>query len=180
MKQLKKMIILTSFIVGVLFIISSSSLGAQYDVGSGNNDWWTKYPDGHSGAGIEVNHPSWVLSALGSKPILIYVHKECDYCVPQTESVKNISDEFSGKITFYEINADGGDVRSEEALQAYDPNGGITYVPLTVIVTLAPNSEGKVEPVWHSTDQITGDDWIKNYVEDALDQYSENSGDWAN
>jgi hypothetical protein len=47
----------------------------------------------------------------------------CDYCMPQTESIKNITDEFDGKITFYEINADGGDIRSEEALQAYDPNG---------------------------------------------------------
>ena len=52
------------------------------------------------------------------------------------------------------------------------------YVPLTVVVTLAPNSEGSVEPVWHSTEDVTGEDWIKNYVEDALGQYSENSAAW--
>ena len=66
-----------------------------------------------------------------------------------------------------DISAEGSDARSEEALRAYDPNGGVMYVPLTVIVTLAPNSEGEVEPVWHSTDEVTGEDWIKNYIEDA-------------
>jgi hypothetical protein len=48
-------------------------------------------------------------------------------------------------------------------------------LPLTVIVTRASNTEGKVETVWHSTDQITGEGWIKNYLEDALSYYGENS-----
>ncbi len=52
------------------------------------------------------------------------------------------------------------------------------YVPLTVLLTLAPNSEGEVVPVWHSTDEVTGDGWVKNYVEDAIVQYDENSADW--
>ena len=91
---------------------------------------------------------------------------------------QNITDEFDGKITYFDIAADGSDARSEEAMQAYDPNGGTMYVPLTVIVTLAPNSEGEVVPVWHSTDEVTGEGWIKNYVEDALSHYNENSADW--
>jgi hypothetical protein len=179
MIHFKKIIILVGFIAVVLIITNYASIGAQYDVGSGNDDWWTKYPDQHSGAGNRVNHPSWVLDALGSRPVLIYVHKVCDYCIPQTESVKNVTSEFNDKITFYEIIADGNDVRSEEALQAYDPNGGIMYVPLTVMVSLASNSEGVVEPVWHSTEEITGDPWIKNYVEDALSRFNENSKNWS-
>jgi len=63
-------------------------------------------------------------------------------------------------------------------LQIYDPDGGTMYVPLTVLLTLAPNSEGKVVPVWHSTDKVTGDAWVKNYVEDALSHYDENSANW--
>ena len=126
----------------------------------------------------DVNHPSWILDALRSRPVLIYVHKSCDYCVPQTEAVQNITDEFGGSITFFEISAEGGDSRSEEAMQVYNPNGGTMYVPLTVVLTLAPNSEGEVMPVWHSTDEVTGDDWVKNYVEDALSQYDEFSADW--
>ena len=52
-------------------------------------------------------------------------------------------------------------------MQAYDPNGG-TCMCLDSRVTLAPNSEGEVVPIWHSTDEVTGEDWIKNYVEDAI------------
>jgi hypothetical protein len=89
-----------------------------------------------------------------------------------------IENEMGDKFTYFNISADGTDARSEEALQAYDPNGGVMYVPLTVIVTLAPNSEGKVEPVWHSTEEVTGEDWIKNYIEDAVSQYNENSANW--
>ena len=63
--------------------------------------------------------------------MLIYVHKSCSYCVPQTEAVQNITDEFNDKITIFEMSAEGDDARSEEAMQAYDPNGGTMYVPLT-------------------------------------------------
>lgn len=169
---------ISSLIAITLLASAIGAMGAEYSVGSGNDDWWTTYPDQSSGAGGDVNHPSWVLDALKSKPVVIYVHKSCDYCVPQTLAVQNITDEFNGQITFFEIGAEGTDSRSEEALQAYDPNGGKTYVPLTVVVTLAMNSEGEVEPVWHSTDEVTGDSWVKKYVEDAIAQYDENSSDW--
>jgi hypothetical protein len=51
------------------------------------------------------------------------------------------------------------------------------YVPLTVVLTLA-TYKGKVVPVWHSTDQVTGDNWIKNYVEDAISLHKANSANW--
>lgn len=176
--ELKK-IKFASFLIALILLASGiNALGSEYPVGSGNDDWWTTYPDQSTGAGEDVNHPSWVMDALREKPVLIYVHKSCDYCKPQTEAIENITKEFDGKITLIEISAESNDARSEEALQAYDPNGGVMYVPMTAIVTLAPNSEGKVEPVWHSTEDVTGDDWIKNYVEDALGQYSENSAGW--
>jgi hypothetical protein len=163
-----------------IFLLASgiNAMGAVSSVGSGNDDWWTAYPDQSPGAGGDVNHPSWVLDALKAKPVLIYVHKSCSYCAPQTLAIQNITEEFNGQITFFEIMGDGSDARSEEALQAYDPNGGVMYVPMTIIVTLAPNSEGEVVPVWHSTEDVTGDGWIKNYVEDAIVQYNENSADW--
>jgi hypothetical protein len=165
-------------LIAVSLLASGIGAGAEYYVGSGDGDWWTAYPDQSSGAGDEVNHPSWVLDALKSMPVLIYVHKSCGYCTPQTEAVQNITDEFNGQITIFEIGADGSDARSEEALQAYDPNSGTMYVPLTVVLTLSPDSEGEVVPVWHSTDEVTGEGWIKNYVEDAVSRYDENSADW--
>jgi len=179
MSTIKKTVRIASLIVITLLASCFCALGAEYSVGSGNNDWWTTYPDQSTGAGSEVNHPTWILDALASKPVLIYVHKSCTYCTPQTEAVQNITDEFDGKITFFEISAEGNDSRSEEALQAYDPNGGKTYVPLTVVLTLAQDSENEVLPVWHSTDEVTGDDWIRNYVEDAISRYNENSADWT-
>ncbi len=168
-----------SSLVAILLLASGiNAMGAVSSVGAGNDDWWTAYPDQSPGAGGDVNHPSWVLDALKDKPVLIYVHKSCSYCTPQTLAVQNITEKFKGQIAFFEIMGDGSDARSEETLQAYDPNGGKTYVPLTVVLTLAPNSEGEVVPVWHSTDEVTGDDWVKNYVEDAIVQYDENSADW--
>jgi hypothetical protein len=178
MNLFKKTIFMASLIAVFLLAAGFSASAASNSVGSGNDDWWTKYPEQSTGAGMDVTHPSWVLDALEKKPVLIYVHKECSYCAPQTAAVTNVSDEFKGDITYYEIKADGGDSRAEEALQAYDPNGGVSYVPMTIIVTLAPNSEGKVEPVWHSTEDVTGDNWIKNYVEDAISKYDENSSNW--
>jgi hypothetical protein len=173
-----KTVCIASLITTILLASGFSAMGAEYSMGSGNDDWWTAYPDQSSGANGEVNHPSWVLDALKSKPVLIYVHKSCSYCTPQTEAVQNITDEFNGQITFFDIGAEGSDSRSEEALQIYDPNGGTMYVPLTVLVTLVPNSEGKVEPVWHSTDEVTGDGWVKNYVRDAISHYNDNSANW--
>jgi thiol-disulfide isomerase/thioredoxin len=175
MEIFKKTVCIVSLIAFFVLAVGFNVMGAQYSTGSGNDDWWIKYPDQSAGKGGEVNHPTWVLDALKSKPVLIYVHKSCDYCKPQTDAIEKIAAEFDGKITFYEISAEGSDARAEEALQAYDPNGGVMYVPLTVVVTQAPNSEGIVEPVWHSSEDVTGEDWIRNYVEDALGQYGENS-----
>ena len=168
------------FLIAIILLASGiNALGAEYPVGSGNDDWWTTYPDQSSGADEDVNHPSWVMDALQEKPVLIYVHKSCDYCAPQTNAVQNITGEFGNEIVFFEISAEGNDSRAEEALQAYDPNGGTMYVPLTAIVSLGSNSDGEVVPVWHSSEEITGDAWIENYVEDALTQYDEFSVEWT-
>jgi len=175
MKKIKK---ISSLIAIALMASVIYAMGAEFSVGYGNDDWWTAYPDQSPDAGGDVNHPSWVLDALKKSPVLIYVQKSGSTCLPQTEAIHNITDEFKGKITFLEISADGSDSRSEEALQAYDPNGGDMPVPLTVLLTLAPNYESEVVPVWHSTDEVTGDGWIKSYVAGAINQYDEFSADW--
>ena len=109
MEIIKKTFGMAYLIAIVLLASSFLATGAEYSVGSGNDDWWTEYPDQSSGAGGDVNQPSWVLDALKSKPVLIYVHKSCSYCTPQTEAVQNITDEFNGQITIFEIGADGDD-----------------------------------------------------------------------
>ena len=158
----------------------SSATEGKYSVGTGNDDWWVTYPAQSPGSGSDVNHPQWILDALGSKPVVVYVHKGCSYCKPQTDALAEIVKEEGNNFIYFDISADSSDNRAEEALQAYDPTGGVTYVPMTVIVTLAPNSEGKVEPVWHSTEDVTGKEWIKNYVDDAISYHNENRADWMN
>ncbi|MBN1235820.1 MAG: thioredoxin family protein [Methanotrichaceae archaeon] len=162
----------------LIFSINASSAAAQYSVGSNDDDWWTVYPDQSTGAGMHVNHPDWVLDVLKEKPVLIYVHKDCSYCKPQTEAVRNVVDEVKSQISFYDLGADGSDSRSEDALATYDPNGNVTYVPMTVIVTLAPNSAGEVGPVWHSSEDITGEGWVRDYIGDSISKYDENSANW--
>lgn len=174
----KKATIAASLAALLVLVACFGACGMVYSTGSGKDDWWTGYPDQSSAGRAQVNHPSWVLDALRSEPLLIYVHKECDYCRPQTEAADEVAEEFKGKITYYEILADGSDSRAEEALMAYDPNGGITYVPMTIIVTLAPGSEGGIGPVWHSCEDITGEDWIRTHIENAISYYDENSFGW--
>ncbi len=166
----------TIVILATCTMVSSS----EYSVGSGSDDWWTTYPSQSSSSGSEVNHPSWVLDALKSKPVVLYIHMGCSYCKPQTDAMAEVIKEHGDKVTYYDIPADGSDARAQPALKAYDPNEVPNYVPMTVIVTLAPGLDGKVQPVWHSTEDVTGKAWIENYVKDAIANYDSNSANWKN
>jgi len=159
---------------GLVAVVSA----AEDPVVSGPDDWWITYPDQSPANGSEVNHPDWVLEALLVKPVLIYAHLECDYCVPQTEAINEILDEYGDEIEFYEIPADGSDERIEEAFEAYDPDGGTSNVPLTVIITLVPGEDGKAEVAWQSTEKVTGKEWIEKRIEGAIEYHEENVGDW--
>jgi thiol-disulfide isomerase/thioredoxin len=165
-------------VLATSFVVCSNALGAEHPVGSGNDTWWTTYPDRSPGSGSEVKHPSWVLDALKNKPVVVYVHLGCSYCRPQTDAMAEVVKEYGDKFTYYDISADGSDARSEPALRAYDPNGNATLVPMTIIVTLAPDSSGKVQVVWHSTEEVTGKAWIEDYVLEAIDYYEANSANW--
>jgi thiol-disulfide isomerase/thioredoxin len=179
MDKIMKTVCLTSLLAIFILAFSINVMGVDYSVGPGNDSWWTTYPDQSSVAGGEVSHPDWVLEALESKPVVIYAHSGCSYCQPQTDAMGKIVDELGDEFTYFDLSADGSDARSDESLQAYDPNSRDTmYVPLTVILTLAPDSEGEVVPVWHSTDEVTGESWIQKYIEDAVDYHSEYSADW--
>jgi thiol-disulfide isomerase/thioredoxin len=156
----------------------SESLETKYQIGSGPNDWWLAYPDGSSTSSTTMEHPSWVLDALEFNPVVIYVHKGCSYCRPQTEAMGEVVNKYGDSFVYFDVPADGSDARSEEAVSTYDPNGGVPYVPVTAIVTLAPGSDGKVQAIWHSTDEITGKAWIENYVQDAISYHNEYSADW--
>jgi thiol-disulfide isomerase/thioredoxin len=151
---------------------------AEYSVGSGPDDWWISYPDQSPASGSDVIHPDWVLDALEDKPVLIYAHLGCSYCKPQTDAINEIVNEYGDDIVFYDIPGDGSDERIGEIFAAYDPNGGTSTVPLTAIVTLVSGEDGEAEVAWHSTEEVTGKEWIGEYVEDAIDYHEENVESW--
>lgn len=191
-------------IILILIPLSSciNALASEFAVGSANDDWWTAYPDQSKRAGEDVNHPSWVMDALQEKPVLIYVNESCSGCGQEADAVQNISNEFQGKIAVIKLgtngangmnDTDGRDSRSDEVLHAYGLKEETSMqtsqilqaqqsqqapLPLTVIITLATNYEGEVVPVWHSTDEIAGDNWIRSYLKDAITKYDENSYNW--
>lgn len=185
----------TAPLIAIIFLLIPFSscinaLASEFAVGSANDDWWTTYPDQSKRAGEDVNHPSWVIDALQEMPVLIYVNESCSGCASQANSVQNISDKFKGKIVLFKLGTGGTNVtygtdpRSDEVLQAYglkderSMQSAQALLPLTVIVTLATDYEGEVVPVWHSTDEITGNNWILSYLEDAITEYDENSDYW--
>jgi thiol-disulfide isomerase/thioredoxin len=146
-------------------------------VGSSENDWWIAYPDNNTDSGAEVQHPNWVLDALESKPVLIYGHKECSYCAPQEEAIEKLLKEYGEKIQYFDVWAEGNDPKVAD-MASYDPNGDPHYVPLTVILTLVTDGNGQVQVGWHSSEDITGEDWLRKYLSNALCQYQENSPNW--
>jgi thiol-disulfide isomerase/thioredoxin len=162
----------------LIFDSLSEGSGEKNKVGTENDDWWTVYPAQSSAAASEVEHPQWVLEALEKKPVVIYVHKGCSYCRPQTEAMAEVVSKYGDQFTYYDISAGGSDSKAEEAVRTYDPNGGVSYVPLTAIVTLAPDPKGKVRVIWHSTEEVTGKAWIEEYVQDAISYHNENSSNW--
>ncbi len=178
MDLFKKRVCMASLIAIFILAAGFGASGAQNSLGSGSDDWWTAYPEQSSANTSEVKHPQWVLDALESKPVVIYIHKGCSYCKPQTEAMAEVVTEYGDKFTYFDIAAGGTDSKAEEAITAYDPNGGVAYVPLTAILTLAPDSEGEVQVIWHSTDEVTGKAWIEEYVQDAISYHNENSGNW--
>lgn len=160
-----------------MLVLSLSALGAEHSVGAGKDDWWILYPDDHTNAGDSVNHPEWVMNALKERPVLLYVHLNCDYCVPQKEAVDKVMQDYSGDVTLFDLSGDGSDARAADAI-VYDPDGGKALVPLTVVITLV-NDNGDVKVGWHSSEDITGNDWIRSYLDDAIALYNENRYAWA-
>jgi len=155
----------------------TSAEGEDHLVGLGEDDWWLSYPDQHPDAGDEVRHPQWVLDALKSGPVMIYGHGDCEYCAPQTEAVGHVVEQFGGEMEYFDIPSDGSDSR-RDYFSVYDPNGGPTYVPLTVFLTLVQGPEGEVQVAWHSSEDVTGEEWLGSYMGDAIQLYRENVADW--
>jgi hypothetical protein len=158
-----------------------TSYSPAHAVGSGDDDWWTTYPDQNENSGKAVEHLDWVMNDLKEKPVLILIHSSnCVPCLTQTPRIKAAVNSFSGDIDFYDILGEGSSLQQAiDILDIYDPYGrGKPVVPTTIFITLAKGPDGKVGAVWHSEIDAMSEGRIDSYVKDAIYYYKQNSAAW--
>jgi thiol-disulfide isomerase/thioredoxin len=151
-------------------------------VGSGDDDWWTAYPDQHENSGLAVEHPDWVLKALKEKPVLILIHSNnCKPCLTQTPRIKATAESFSGDLEYYDMLAEGsGYEKAIGFLKVYDTKGveDKYFVPTTIFITLAKGPDGTVDVAWHSEIDAMSQEKIDAYVKDSIYYYKQNRAAW--
>ena len=157
-----------------------NSYTAEHTIGSGDDDWWTTYPDQHENSGSAVKHPDWILKALKEKPVLILIHSSnCVPCLAQMPRISAAAESFSGDLAYYDILAEGsGFEKAIEILDVYSPTGGAQYVPTTIFITLAKGPDGTVDVAWRSEINAMSQERIDAYVKDSIYYYKQNSGAW--
>jgi len=159
-------------------VLSSAENDPKHPVGSGDDDWWIAYPDQHPNASSEIDHPQWLLEALKDKPVLILVHSSgCGECIIQEKDINRALKDFHDEVDYYSIVL-GQDERAYQILYAYYPSPsdrGRIYIPLTIVVTLVPNSKGEVQVGWHSYFSAKGQAHLQSYLNDAVSYYEDNS-----
>ncbi len=145
------------------------------DVGTGPEDFWTVYPPSHPSSGGSVQHPQWVLSALESGVVLIFDHSEgCAPCITQGTICEAISSA-NPDIRYYDLLSGTDEPQASEAFAAYDPSGGIHYVPLTIVITWVQSPYGGVAVGWHSWEGVIDQTSLMSWIADAKSHYDGNS-----
>ena len=158
-----------------------NSYTPEHAVGSGDDDWWTTYPDQHENSGSAVKHPDWVLNALKEKPLLILIHSSnCVPCLTQTPRISAAANSFSGILAYYDILGEGSSLpEAIDILDVYDPYGsGKPVVPTTIFITLAKGPDGTVDVAWRSEIDAMSQERIDAYVKDSIYYYKQNSAAW--
>jgi len=168
---------------GVLGPVASAEESANHTIGPGLEEWWITYPDQRSKAGSAVDHPSWALDLLEEKPVMIFIHRNnCPACVRQEDDIEKVLKDLGDDVAYLDLLIDSGDEEAWAGLNVYYPSGDPSidriFVPVTVVLTLVPGSEGGAEVAWHSAVGYGGERWIRSYLNDAIVLYNENSVDW--
>jgi hypothetical protein len=179
-KNLTSLTLTFILLTSILFPVVSASGGAEHPVGSGPKEWWIEYPAQHSNAGSAVDHPSWALDLLEEKAVLVFIHKNnCPSCAVQEPDIKKVLEELGDETAYRDLLIDNGDQKAWEGINIYDPNGGVmTYVPVTIFLTLVSGPSGEAEVAWHSVTGYSGERQIRSYLNDAIALYEENSAKW--
>jgi len=141
-------------------------------LGTAEADWWTVLPEINPSSGQAVAHPAWVTDLLEDGPLIILTHSTgCAPCIAQGNDVRTVMDVHGPRITYLDLLSDGTDQRAYDTFDAYDANGGQSYIPLTIVLSKMRTSDG-TKIVWHATEGATGAAWIESYVKDAIYYHS--------
>jgi hypothetical protein len=172
-----------------VFITADTALSEDWNsyrpahaVGSGDDNWWSTYPDQNENAGKAVEHLDWIMEDLKEKPVLILIHSSnCVPCLTQTPRISAAAESFSGDLAYYDILGEGSSLQQAiDILDVYDPYGmGKPVVPTTIFITLAKGPDGKVDVVWRSEVDAMSEERIDSYVKDAIYYYKQNSAAWT-
>ena len=143
------------------------------EIGTGAHDFWTAYPESHPSAGEPVTHPDWATSALGQGVALVFGHSEgCYPCTQQKDICESVYASYPG-LQYFDLLAGTDEPQSSQAFAAYDPNGGVNYVPLTVIITKALDGYGNEVVAWHSWEGVVDLVTLTSWIQDAQSFYNE-------
>ena len=153
-----------------------------HSIGTSSNDFWITYPTGNPSSGQEVDHLSWIVDSLKTKPVLFVVHRTgCVGCADQAERVIEFGDEYTNEVMFYDL--DAYEEATEDILEKsyavymYDPDGPPEYIALTGIYTYIKEN-GEVKIGWHTweapNDMMVSDADLDTWIKDAIYYYHVN------
>jgi len=141
----------------------------RYGLGSVQYNWWIPYYNGHPEAGSKVNHTEWIVESLQNNSVVILIHgTTCHGCEETKNNMHNCLEIYGSNFTYFELNADGEDNRTEEVFNTYDPTAGQNLIPLTVIITLIIDDNNETQIAWHSAEGERSEDWIESYMQDSI------------
>ena len=153
--------------------ITEGASGGRRTVGTGANSFWIDRPSAESSM-LTVEHPQWVIDALDGGVVMILDHSEtCIPCVQQTAICNNIMSSGPEKLVFFDLLSGKTEPRASEVFKTYDPDGGLNYIPLTVIITEVPDQNGGTSIAWHSWEGVVPDTILRSWINDARAYYIE-------
>jgi len=155
-----------------------------HSVGTGSNDFWITYPAGNPSSGQDVDHLSWIVDSLKTKPVLFVVHRTgCVGCAAQAKRVIDLGEKYNKEANFYDLDAFDG--ASNDILQKandvymYDPDGPPGYIALTGIYTYVKEN-GAIKIGWHTweapNDMTISDSDLETWIKDCIYYYHMNGG----
>lgn len=152
---------------------SGQQLISDRAIGSGDNDFWTVYPDGNPSEGAAVGHPTWVLNNLTSHPIMILTHQEgCVGCAIQLPICNDINSTHVDNLTYIRLSSELEYERVYDCIMTYDPDGNAHYVPLTVVVTQRMDGDGRTVIAWHAWEGVVAQAELTSWIDDAIDHWA--------